>query len=58
MRYEMRLLENGWAVWDTETSAPAVVKDRWQTSMGMDDADDLTDLLNLLDRRAKNKPAG
>jgi hypothetical protein len=26
MRYEMRMLDNGWAVWDTETNAPASVE--------------------------------
>ena len=58
MRYEMRLLDNGWAVWDTETKAPAVVKDRWQTGMDMEMADDLVDLLNEMDRTTKETPAG
>jgi hypothetical protein len=38
-------------VWDTLTDTPASVYGRWQTSMELDDADDLTDLLNLLERR-------
>jgi hypothetical protein len=54
MRYVLRKLENGWAVWDTATNAPAVVEGRWQTDMRMDDADDMTDLLNRLDREAKD----
>ena len=54
MRYELRKVENGWAVWDTVTNAPAVVEDRWQTDMLMDDADDMADLLNRLDREAKD----
>jgi hypothetical protein len=58
MRYEMRLLENGWAVWDTETNAPASVGGRWQTDLDMEVADDLVDLLNEMDRTAKGKPAG
>jgi hypothetical protein len=55
MRYEMRILESGWAVWDSLMNAPAIVEVRLQTSMSMDDADDLTDLLNRLDREAKAK---
>ena len=50
-RYELRKLSNGWAVWDTETNAPAVVDGRWQTDMEMDDADDMTDLLNRTQRK-------
>ena len=56
MRYELRKLGNGWAVWDTTTNAPAIVEGRWQTDMLLDDADDLTDLLNRLDAEAKNNP--
>lgn len=58
MRYEMRLIDSGWCVWDTTLNAPATVEDRWQTSLSMDDADDLTDLLNRLDRekQAAGKP--
>lgn len=33
--------------------APAIVEGRWQTDILLDDADDLTDLLNRLDREAK-----
>jgi hypothetical protein len=54
MRYEMRLLENGWAVWDTEVNAPAVVEGCWQTDLSMEDADDLTDLLNRLNEKGKH----
>ena len=53
MRYELRKLENGWAVWDTMTNAPAMFAGRWQTDMLMDDADDATDLLNRLDHEMK-----
>jgi hypothetical protein len=53
MRYELRKQENGWAVWDTQTNAPAMFAGRWQTDMLMDDADDATDLLNRLDREMK-----
>ena len=50
MRYEMRLLDSGWAVWDTANNTPAVLKGCWQTDLPMEDADDLTDLLNRLDQ--------
>ena len=30
--------------------APAILDGRWQTAMSMDDADDMVDLLNRLDR--------
>ncbi|WP_156928557.1 hypothetical protein [Bradyrhizobium sp. th.b2] len=53
-RYDLRLLDNGWAVWDTKTNAPAAVDGRWQTAMQMDDADDMTDLLTRLDREARS----
>jgi hypothetical protein len=46
MRYEMRQLDNGWAVWDAKANTPAVVANCWQTSLTRNDADDLTDLLN------------
>jgi hypothetical protein len=52
MRYEIRLLQNGWAVWDTMVNAPAVVGGRWQVDLGMDDADDLASLLNDTDAGA------
>jgi hypothetical protein len=52
-RYELRKLTNGWAVWDTKTNAPAIVKVRWQTDMEMDSADDMTDLLNNLNRQSE-----
>jgi len=48
-RFEMRKLPNGWAVWDTTTNTPAAVKGQWQTGMTLEDADDMTDLLNHLD---------
>jgi hypothetical protein len=51
-RYELRKLANGWAVWDTQTNVPAIAKGRWQTDMEMDGADDMTDLLNRLDRQS------
>jgi hypothetical protein len=41
-----------WAVLDTVTHRPALVNDVPQIGLGLDDADDLTDLLNRLDREA------
>jgi hypothetical protein len=57
MRYELRRLENGWAVWDTEANTPASVGGRWQTDLDMEIAEDLTDLLNGMDRKAKKNLA-
>ena len=59
MRYEMRLLETGWAIWDSETNAPAVVNDRWQTGLDLDSADFLMDCLNRRDqaRKERTEPA-
>jgi len=50
MRYEIRKLPNGWAVWDTGANAPAIVEDCWQVSLPFEDADDLADLLNRTER--------
>jgi hypothetical protein len=57
MRYELRKFENNWLVWDTVANGPGVVEGCWQTGLTMDDADDLTDLLNLLDCRRKETTA-
>jgi hypothetical protein len=57
MRYEMRKVASGWSVWDTTTNAPAVVRGCWQTALSLEAADDLTDLLNHLDRRKENVAA-
>jgi|GEM_PF-2108763 hypothetical protein len=52
MRYELRKFETGWAVWDTTTDAPALVDGSFQDGMLMNDAKNLTDLLNQLDQEA------
>lgn len=49
MRYDLRKLDSGWAVWDRQTDGPALVDGVWQTGLSMEDADDLTDLLNSAD---------
>jgi hypothetical protein len=41
-----------WAVIDTVTHRPALVNDVPQIDLGLDNADDLTDLLNRLDGEA------
>jgi hypothetical protein len=41
-----------WAVMDSVTHRPALVNDGKQIDLDLDDADDLTDLLNRLDREA------
>jgi hypothetical protein len=54
MRYTMEKLPGRelWAVIDSVTHRPALVNDVEQTDLDLDDADDLTDLLNRLDREA------
>jgi hypothetical protein len=54
MRYTMKKLPGRdlWAVIDSVTHRPALVNDVEQSDLDLDDADDLTDLLNRLDREA------
>jgi hypothetical protein len=54
MRYTMEKLPGRdlWAVIDSVTRKPALVNDVPQIDLDLDDADDLTDLLNRLDREA------
>jgi hypothetical protein len=54
MRYTMEKLPGRdlWAVIDTVTHRPALVNDVPQTDLELDDADDLTDLLNRLEQEA------
>ena len=55
MRYEMNKVAgaDAWVVLDTTTGLPAVVKGVPQIGLCLDDADDLTDLLNRLDAEAQ-----
>jgi hypothetical protein len=46
MRYEVRLLANGWAVWDTFSRTPAAVDGMWQVSLSQANAVDLANMLN------------
>jgi hypothetical protein len=54
MRYTMEKLPGCglWAVIDSVTHRPALVNDVPQINLDLDDADDLTDLLNRLDLEA------
>jgi hypothetical protein len=54
MRYTMEKLPDRdlWAVIDSVTHRPALVNDVPQTDLDLDDADDLTDLLNRLDQES------
>lgn len=55
MRYAMLYFDHGWAVWDTKVNTPAVIDGRWQTSLTLDNANDLTDFLNSLESEAFSK---
>jgi hypothetical protein len=52
MRYTMEKLPGRdlWAVIDSATHRPALVNDVPQIDLELDDADDLTDLLNRLEQ--------
>ena len=54
MRYTMEKLPGRdlWAVIDSVTHKPALVNDVPQIDLELDDADDLTDLLNRLEQEA------
>ena len=54
MRYAMEKLPGSdlWAVIDTVTHRPALVNNVPQVDLDLDDADDLTDLLNRLDQES------
>ena len=54
MRYAMEKLPGRdlWAVIDSVTQRPALVNDVPQIDLELDDADDLTDLLNRLDQES------
>ena len=54
MRYTMEKLPGSdlWPDIDSVTHRPALVNDVEQIDLDLDDADDLTDLLNRLDREA------
>ena len=47
-RYDIRPEFRGWTVYDTVTDSPAVINRVPQTSLALEDADDLADLSNHL----------
>ena len=55
MRYEMEKVTgaDAWVVVDTTTGLPAIVEGAPQIGLALDQADDLTDLLNRLDAEAQ-----
>jgi hypothetical protein len=55
MRYEMTKVtgSEAWVVLDTTTGMPALAKGVAQIGLSLEDADDLTDLLNRLDAEAQ-----
>jgi hypothetical protein len=57
MRYVMEKVpgRDMWAVIDSVTHRPALVNDVPQIGLELDDADDLTDLLNRLDQQARSR---
>lgn len=53
-RYDMRKEDDGsWTVFDIEIGEPAEVENVPQNGLEMEQADDLTDLLNYLDVRRR-----
>lgn len=51
VRYDLRRDDEGWTVHDIWTGWPAVVKGAEQVGLDIEVADDLVDLLNLLNER-------
>jgi hypothetical protein len=47
-RYDIRSELKGWTVYDTLTGLPALINDVPQSSLALEDVDDLADLLNHL----------
>lgn len=50
-RYDMRRDDEGYTVFDIWTGWPALVKGAEQTGLDIEAADDLVDLLNILNER-------
>lgn len=53
MPYDIEKRQDGWAVVDAATREVAVVNGIPQTNKDIEDADDLVDLLNLMEAEAK-----
>lgn len=56
-RYEIRKGEGGWTVIDGETGGPVEIDGFVQIGLPLEDADDLADALNALDREQRGAAA-
>ncbi|MCJ2129260.1 hypothetical protein [Methylobacterium sp. E-045] len=52
IEYDMFPDGPGWTIFNVKTHEPALVKGVRQTQLPLDDADDLVDLLNAMERAA------
>lgn len=52
MPYDIEKRQDGWAVVDAATREVAVINGIPQTNKDVEDADDLVDLLNLMERQS------
>jgi hypothetical protein len=50
-RYVIRSWPKRWTVYDTRTGAPAVINRVPRTGLSLEEADDLADVLNVIDRQ-------
>jgi hypothetical protein len=55
IRYTVRLLANGWAVWDLSMNTPAAIDGMWQVSLSQSNAIDLANELNHTIMRTRPK---
>lgn len=55
-RYDMRRGELGWTVFDIWTGWPVFTEGVEQVGLDIEDADDLVDLLNILNERREPIP--
>lgn len=56
VRYDMRRDDEGYTVFDIWTGWPALVKGAEQVGLDIEVADDLVDLLNILNERREPLP--
>ena len=56
VRCDMRRDDEGYTVFDIWTGWPAIVKGAEQVGLDIEDADDLVDLLNLMNERRQALP--
>ncbi|MBB3149939.1 hypothetical protein FHS21_006398 [Phyllobacterium trifolii] len=54
LRYDMREEDNGtWTVFDVFTGFPVIVNERMMISMEIQEADEMVELLNILDQKKR-----